>query len=474
MLARTLSLTLIGALVVCGARAAEPPLVIKAGRVITVNGETFAPGVVLVRDGKIVAVGREVAAPSDARTYDFPQGVLTPGLIDACCVLDFQQPEAGAASIYGQQDESLWQRLAHAPAHDPNEEDDVCRDGDPAPPAPLAAATGINLTWAEQTSEVTPHRLVYDAINLFSRDFERLRNGGVTTVFVSPDAASVIGSRGTIVKTGGPLAQRVVRRADAVKATIGIDPSVRGRRNYLPPTHGPTPSVYTRRPTTRMGVEWVFRKAFFDAERARAGEQPTGADVPPAGAWPVLQQILDGDVPLRIQARMQHDIYTALRLADEFKLHFTLEEATEAYRCLPQLKAAGVPVIFGPLYETPSGFRAQTDEVERARLNSPQQLADAGIAFALTAQELRDEEGLVRQGMVASRFGLSADDALRAITATPARLLGLEGQAGVVAPGASADLVVWSAAPFDPVSQPLLVLINGQVTGPRGAVQGAR
>ena len=111
------------------------------------------------------------------------------------------------------------------------------------------------------------------------------------------------------------------------------------------------------------------------------------------------------------------------------------EEATEAYRCLPQLKAAGVPVIFGPLYMTAEGFRGLTDEVSNPRLNSPRQLAEAGIEFALTAQELRDEEGLVRQGMIAMQNGLSAEQALRAITATPAALLGLSGQLGVVAPG---------------------------------------
>jgi imidazolonepropionase-like amidohydrolase len=324
----------------------------------------------------------------------------------------------------------------------------------------------MSLTWAEQSSEVTPHRLVLDSVNLLARDFERLMRSGVTTVYLSPDSAGVIGSRGAIVKTAGPLDQRIVRRADAVKASLGSDPINRGRSNYLPPQYGPAPSFHTRRPTTRMGVDWVFRKAFYDAQRARQGLSLHGADMPPDAAVPVLQDVLDGRVPLRIQARMQHDIFSALRLAEEFKLTFTLEEATEAYRCLPQLRAAGVPVIFGPLYAAPSGFRARTDEVGRPRLNTPAQLAEAGIEFALTAQELRDEESLVRQAMFAARSGLAPDAALRAITATPARLLGLAEQVGELVPGRAADLVVWSGEPLDATSRPLLVMIGGRVVGP--------
>ena len=110
----------------------------------------------------------------------------------------------------------------------------------------------------------------------------------------------------------------------------------------------------------------------------------------------------------------------------------------------------------------PAGWRQISGETDRPRLNSPRQLADAGLDLALTAQELRDEEGLVRQGMLAARYGLPADAALRAITATPAKLLGLAEQIGTLQPGAAADLVVWSDEPLSAVSRPILVLIGGR------------
>jgi imidazolonepropionase-like amidohydrolase len=211
-----------------------------------------------------------------------------------------------------------------------------------------------------------------------------------------------------------------------------------------------------------MGVEWVFRKAFYDARAFAEGRTPSGADTPPRAALPILNDILSGAVPLRIQARTQKDILSAVRLTDEFGLKFTLEEGTEAYLCLPELKKAGVPVIYGPIYMSAEGFRARTGETDEPRLNAPRRLLDAGIPLALSAQEFRDEEGLGRQAMFAARYGLSTEEALRSITATPARLLGLDAEFGTLSTNAPADLVIWSGEPLDPASRVEAVMIGGR------------
>ena len=465
-------LVMVGA---ASAPAADGPatIALKAARVYTVAGEPIDNGVVLIQDGRITAVGADVEVPEDAEVIEVSSGVITPGLIDAACSVDFEIQQSATQYARAQARMSFWRALAEIKPEDDDgpsapvigAEELAC----PMPPGPaeavvaLAPQREVEQSWAEQVSEVTPHRLVIDALNLFSDDFRQLAQSGVTTVYISPDSANVIGARGAILRTAGQLDQRVVRRADAVKVALGSDPINRGQRNQLPPTYGPTPDFHTRRPMTRMGVEWVFRKALFDTRRAEAGLPTHGADVPPTEAMPVLKELLDGKIPLRIQARMQNDIFSAMRLASEFNLRFTLEEATEAYRCLPQLKAANVPVIFGPLFMDPMGFRARTGEADRPRLNSPRQLADAGIPFALTAQELRDEQGLVRQGMMAVRNGLTPAQALKAMTATPAEMLGLAGEVGTIAPGARADLVIWNTEPFDATSRPLVVLVAGQV-----------
>ena len=181
------------------------------------------------------------------------------------------------------------------------------------------------------------------------------------------------------------------------------------------------------------------------------------------GSLAMLREVLEGEVPLRIQARIQQDIHTALRLAEEFKLRFTFEEATEAYRCIETLKEASMPVIFGPIYERPSGIRARSSESRRSRYYTFRALIEAGIPTALSAQELREEDGLARQAMYAMRFGVRFDDALQAVTQTPAQMLGLDDQIGTIESGKRADLVIWRGQPFAATSMALVVLIDGQV-----------
>lgn len=479
----------------------EKPTAIKAKRILPFSGPAIDGGVVLIKGGKVVEIGANIAIPDGAKVIDLPDAVITPGLIDANCIIGFEIPQVtddpllrGAALERNSVDPampsaaqrtSLWKELAHADrkeqlhalvhphddgvgAADERGADDGClavcggwayleKEAAAADAAPFVQV------WAEQNAEVVPNTRVLDSVNLYSTDFKRLLRSGVTTVYISPDSGSVIGARGAIVKTGGPLATRVVRDADAVKATMGEDPSSRGRNNNLPPFYGPPPTFFTRRPTTRMGVDFVFRKAFYDADRASRDLPLSGADAPPEEAIPFLLQVRKGEIPLRIQARKQHDILGAIRLSQEFKLPFILEEGTESYKCLPELKAAGVPVVFGPLFMSPTGWRAYSGEANEPRLSTPRLLLDSGIPFALSAQERRDEEGLVRQAMFAAAAGLPVDEALKAVTTSPARLLRLPENFGTLSKGAAADLVAWSGDPLSADSQVQLVAIDGRV-----------
>jgi imidazolonepropionase-like amidohydrolase len=212
-----------------------------------------------------------------------------------------------------------------------------------------------------------------------------------------------------------------------------------------------------------MGVAWVFRKAFYETLRLEAGPSIGGADTPSAASIVVLQQVLSGELPLRIRARKQHDILSALRLTEEFGLALTLTEATESYLCLDELRARQIPVIFGPLYVDPPGMRRFSVETDKPRLHTIRALHDAGIETALTAQELRGEDGLARQAMYAMRCGLTFDEALNLVTTAPAKLLGLEDEIGTIAAGKWADLVVWSGQPFEAVSRPVVVVVGGEV-----------
>ncbi|MEM7261191.1 MAG: amidohydrolase family protein, partial [Planctomycetota bacterium] len=255
-----------------------------------------------------------------------------------------------------------------------------------------------------------------------------------------------------------------IDEADAVKATIGSDPTFVGSYNRTPSRWSGV-SAFTRRPTTRMGVTWVFRKAFHDSLLRKEGRPASGgADTPSEEASAKLIEVIDGKAPLRIQARALQDIQTALRVADEFGLSFILEEATDAHRCLDLLVERKMPVIYGPIYDVagPSP-RLYSGDTQNAKLNTLTRLYKSGIRAALSAQELREEDGLARQAMYARRYGLSLEDAIAAVTSVPAEILGLDSEIGTLETGKRADLVVWNGEPFAATSQPVVVIVGGDI-----------
>ncbi len=462
----------IATLFVVAPQTSAETIVIKSAQVHTGTGAVVQDGMVVITDGSITAVGANLSVPAGATVIDVQGGSVTPGLIDANAAIEASDlmitPKRTASSVLhdvfcvkhsdkpiaGCCGSMCSRALQHVDGED-------CREcGFPNTAPNLAVGVRRHGSLAEQSSEVIPHTRVIDSVNLRSPDFERLLSGGVTTVFVSADPAAVLTSQGAIVRTGGPMADRIVREADAVKAVMGSDPFLRGPRNTRP--FRQYVDFHARRPTTRMGVTWVFRKALYDTQRHGQGLPVGGADTPSVPAMKTLSKMLTGEVPLRIQARMQRDILSALRLAKEFDLRFVLEEGTEAHRCTDELRAADVPVIYGPMYITPAGYRNST-ELDGARLHTMRALVDAGIETALTANDLRDEDGLARQAMYALRHGVPLDAVMRSITQTPAKLLRVDDRVGTLEPGKQADVVVWSDGPFEATSKPLVVLINGRI-----------
>ena len=113
--------------------------------------------------------------------------------------------------------------------------------------------------------------------------------------------------------------------------------------------------------------------------------------------------------------------------------------------------------------DRPTGIRRQSRESRGARFHTLKTLQEAGIETALSAQDLRGENGLARQAMYALRYGVPADRALASVTSIPARLLGISERIGSLEVGRDADLVIWSGRPFAATSRVLVVLIDGQV-----------
>lgn len=414
--------------------SAQDTLVVR-GHLHTGDGTSHADGGVVIVKGKVVAAGAwdGLTVPGGAKVVALPGTHITPGLIDASST-------AGLVNPYD---------------------------------------------WSEQKSEIVPHLQVIDEIDLSSGSFKRLVKRGITTVYVAGGPSSVIGSQGTVLKTAGK--QRVLRKAGGIKATLGPETWIRGSFNRRPfsgkaaprpkhswvfrsvkalehidccgsglePRFGSRVSHTTRRPTTFMGNVWVFREAFAKAQLGAKDK-----------ASAILRQVIAGKASLRIQARRRGNIETAIRLAREFKLRFVLEEGTECYYLLDALAKYKVPVIYGPIFEKArSVYRSMSGEGKDPCLSTATQLAAKGIPFCLTANDRAGEDDLWGQAMLAIRYGLTSAQAVQAVTASPATILGQDvaARVGRLAKGLDADLVVWSGKPFAATTKPVAVLIDGGV-----------
>ncbi len=395
---------LLGITLVCALLPAQDKATAyKNARLLPGGQPPIENGVLVVGGGKVLAIGgADTAIPAGAAVVDCAGKTITPGLVDA----SFRASNSA----------------------------DMNENGD----------------------EVTPHLRVLDTLDPDHRSFARARAAGVTAVHVMPGSRNVIGGLGCVVKTFGTDPRAMVLKEDAsLRITMGSEPSQENR----PIRGGGVDSIYYRRPTTRMGVVWEVRRAFFDAKAAM--EQTAGA--PPAAPNPgieVLTRVLKGQLTAVTTARSEQDLRTALRIAAEFGYRTILEEAQDAHVVIDELVAAKTTVMLGAPSATVVAGSAGGDGAD-PRSATVRLLADRGIPFVITTGSNLQSLDLVREAMFAVRNGLSATRALDAITIEPARLLGIDQRTGSLAVGKDADFVVWSTDPLDPASVAESVHIDG-------------
>ncbi|MFK5633010.1 MULTISPECIES: amidohydrolase family protein [unclassified Ornithinimicrobium] len=380
----------------------DHPLALFGARVVPVDGDPIDEGVVLLRDGRIEAVGAvgEVVVPGDAEVVDASGGWVLPGLVDAHVHL------------------GVWEEGEGWAGQDTNEMTDPV----------MAAARAI------------------DAINPREQGFDDALMGGVTTVNVNPGSGNPIGGQAVALKTYGRYVDEMVLRNPAgVKSALGENP----KRVY---------GDQKKTPSTRLGVALVLRTAFeaarsYQARKAAADGKPVDTDL----VSEILGRVLDREIPWRQHCHRADDIATALRLADEFGYRLVLDHGTESYLLADVLAARDVPVLYGPLIVSRSKV-----EVRERSLRAPGILDRAGVAVSIiTDHPVVPIEYLITQVSLAVREGMDRDAGLRAVTINPARVLGVEDRVGSLTVGKDADVVLWSGDPLDLQSRVLRTWVDG-------------
>jgi imidazolonepropionase-like amidohydrolase len=260
---------------------------ITGAHVVPIEGEPF-DGTVLVREGRITALGPDLEVPEDVSVIEADGAWLLPGFVDAHVHLGVDEEGEGWAG------------------QDTNEMTDPV----------MAAARAI------------------DAINPVEVGFDDAIIGGVTSVNVNPGSGNPIGGLAVALHTHGRVVDEMVLRSPSgLKSALGENPKrVYGEKNQTP--------------ATRLGVALTIRKAFAAARAwsAKPAEEREADLVSEA-----LTKVLEREIPWRQHAHRADDIATALRLAEEFGYRLVLDHGTESYLIADRVAEAGVPVLYGPL-----------------------------------------------------------------------------------------------------------------------------
>jgi len=403
---RTLSLLATGLLLVIsdfGWRMAAQdakPVAIRAGKIHTVSGGVIAPGVIVIKDGRIADVIGGTQVPDGARVID--AAVVIPGLIDAFT------SEAGA--------------------------------GD-----------------AEETIAADVRAI--DGYDLFE-DRRSTLAGGITTTYVTPGSSRLLSGQGAIVKAAGKRESRVLRASHGLRVTLGEapkNPPGLFKAPVPPSSENPIRPVQRQYPSSRMGQFAELRKFFAQAK--------AGKPLPPE-AVAVARDALDGRRPVFIHARAGDDIIKAVLFADEFKLSIVIAGASEADAAVDLLAERKIPVILdasvipGERYE---GDDARPTGEARPSTSVAAALAKAGVRVALQTSDDRDMRELLVAAAYAVRCGLTEAEALRAVTLTPAEILGVAERVGSIEKGKDADLVLLGGDPLSGASVVQRVFVDGLV-----------
>ncbi len=382
-----------------------PTRILTGGRVLTMAGQTFDPGYIIIDNGTISATGAlaDLSQPApDADVVDLSGKWILPGLIDAHTHVGIGEQGFG-------------------------------REG---------------MDTNETTDPVTPQVRAIDATNPDDEAFRDALAAGVTALNVMPGSANVVGGLAFAVKTfGSRIDQMVLRNPTGMKAAMGENPKR---------THGDA----KRMPSTRLGIAALFRDLCVRTQNymAKQAQAEPGKPFERDLRLEQMALVLRHEIPMRIHAHRADDILTALRIRDEFGFDMVLDHSTEAFKMPDELLRRNIPAVVGPTLT--SRYKV---ELRERNLRTAGVLVRAGVKVALTTDHwVVPIQHLLLGLMLSVREGLDRDEALKLVTINPAEILGIANRVGSIAPGKDADLAVFSGDPLDIMQRVVRVYLDGE------------
>jgi imidazolonepropionase-like amidohydrolase len=388
---------------------ASRPTVIRHATILTAVGPTLHDAAILMRGGKIVAVGASVEAPADAVVIDGTGKYVTPGIVDVHSHL----------GVY------------------------------PAPGVPSLADGN------EATDPSTPYVWAEHSVWPQDPQFPRALAGGVTTLQILPGSANLFGGRSVVLK---PVPSRTVQGMKFPGAKYGLKMAC-----------GENPKrVYAQRgPSTDMGNVAGYRKMWIQAQDYERRWDAWNADHkgdPPARdlGLETLAEVLRGNILVHMHCYRADEMAQIIDLSHEFGYQVrAFHHAVEAYKIADLLAAENIGAAE---WSDWGGFKMESFDAIRANLALTSQAGARAMIHSDDPggiQRLNQEVAKAMAAGAVAGISISEDQAVKWMTINPAWALALDDRIGSLEAGKNADVVLWSGTPFSVYAHADMVWIDG-------------
>jgi len=387
----------------------QGPYALTNAQIVTAPGDTISNGTVIVRDDSIAAVGPDVGVPGDIENPLDCEGLTVhAGLIDSGTQLGLEE----VGSLPETQDYN-------------------------------------------EIGDLTANMEALTAVNPNSVSIPVTRVHGITTVLTEPTSGLLPGTAALISLHGYTPRQMHEGSVELTK----LDFPSTGRSG---PTDSRSPDAIqkaTKKALNKLNELWDQAKRYAAIDSAVAVEPETRQQPEYVPAMDGLIPVIEGERRLLIEANTASDISSALDWAEERGVldQVILTEALEGWRVADEIAAADVPVLVGPIMQTPS---RESDRYDKAYRN-PALLHEAGVEIALRTGSAENVRNLVFHAGFTASHGLGKTEALRAVTTTPAEIFGVDDQIGTIEVGKRANLFVTNGDPFQPATDVEYLFIDG-------------
>jgi imidazolonepropionase-like amidohydrolase len=381
---------------------------LRGATIHTISGPVIENGSILVRDGKIVGVGKNLTAPEGVRVIDVTGQQVYPGMIDSGSTLGMGEPGSTAQ---------------------------VTEPGSFHPQ--LRSGTEVN-----PASELFP----------------LTRNNGVTSVVTVPDGELIPGQLSLIHLDGSPDDTVAMHLRFPAIIKRPIPPHESEDDDEEPTTAVETePIPYSEAKKTYDGQMKKLNAFFDDARRyqhAKLSKKQPAADLRLEAMIPVL----DSTRPMFVTAVREREIRAAIAFANKQKIRIILADAYESYKAIDLIKRNKIPVVLGPTLSLPLD---RDDDYDRS-FTTPAELYKAGIKFSIATFGARSSRNLPYQAAAAVAYGLPEDEAYKAVSMNAAEIFGLSRRLGSIDEGKIADLIVTDGNPLEARTHVTQVFIDGK------------